>query len=188
MPDNRESTTYNEIIGVAGGEIVVLTDLFKYSGSSLKGATGFTIETLTDEQVTEMKDPENLKDLWIEAVKNEETTESLEDWANHLNELYSDYEQYCFSDDPSFRREMNKAYDKLTDENRAKIDELFGIRGKDFLDWNSRSCGRCIPTKESDYTILFRPDLLKLIQEYEEKQTGGGEKIAPKSPKKSIDK
>lgn len=169
MEHNRKATTYNEIVGVTvDGEIVVLTDLFKYEGgSNLQGATGFTIETLTENQVEEMKDPENLKDLWQEAVKNEETTEGLTEWTERLNETYSDGEQYCFSDDPSFRREMDQAYEKLNNEDRAKIDEMFGKKGEDFLDWNSRSCGRCIPTKETDYKLLFRPDLLKLVQEYE---------------------
>lgn len=164
--NNRQETTYNEIIGIAGGEIVVLTDTFEYK-DGLKGATGFTIEPLTKDQIEAMKDPVELREIWQEVVSSGNTDEGLTEWAEKVNEENTGTRQYGYMDDPSFREDMDKAYGKLSDEDRAKIVQEFGEFGKDFEDWNSRSCGRCIPTKESDYSLLLRPDLLKVVQEFE---------------------
>lgn len=167
MSLNRQETTYNEIIGISSGEIVVLTDTFRYQGDPLKGATGFTIEPLTQDMIDEMRDPENMKEIWQDLVHSGDTEEGLSGWCERVNEEYNDREGYAWSDDPSFRSEMDEAYEKLTEEQKEKLDNAFGKIGKDFVDWNSRSCGRCIPTKESSYSLLLRPDLLKEVQKYE---------------------
>lgn len=163
----RQATEYNEIIGIADGEIVVLEDTFKYD-SELQGATGFTVAQLTDEMIEEAKDPDNMVDLWQEAVRAGATTDGLKEWTDEVNAEYNLGErQYFGTDDTSEREEMDEIFAKLSKEDQAKVIKEFGEIGKDFRDWDVRSFGRCIPTDEKDYSLLLRPDLLEKVREAE---------------------
>lgn len=163
--NNREATTYNAIIGITKShELVVLEDIFTYKGSSLRGATGYTMRILTQTEIDERNEPSELKEYWQQAVEAGTTEDSLEDWSEGVKgEMASD--QYFPLDDTSFREQTKEIYNKLSDEDRTAIENVLGVLGTDFVDFDCQSCGSCIPTDLDDYEVLLRPDLLEKVIE-----------------------
>lgn len=49
---------------------------------------------------------------------------------------------------------------------KAVVNDIIGVKGKDFVDWDCYCCGRCGSDK-LEFMAIFRPDLLKLIQKAE---------------------
>lgn len=164
----EQETNYNQIIGVTDEGIVVLERTFEHS-KDFKGACGYIISPLTQEEIEIGRDSENLKEYWKEAVAGGYTEDSFEDWVEQVNDEYNneDGRQYFYMDDPSSREDMDKAYNSLTDEQKAQLDKVFGAKGKDFVDWDCRQSGRCIPTERKDYKLLLNPELLKVAKEFE---------------------
>lgn len=165
----RKATTYLEIVGInKQGELVVLEDIFQYGDNGLKGATGFTMRPLTQEEIDERNEPSELKEYWQQAVEAGTTEDSLEDWTELAKSELGERQYFPF-DDNSFRYDTDNAYSKLSDENKAIIDKEFGEIEKDFVDYDCVGCGRCLPTDHKDYRVLLRPDLHELIVKAEEK-------------------
>lgn len=169
MPNYKEQTNYNEIVGVSkDGELVVLEYTFAYEDGELKGATGHTMGTLTEQMIEAQSETDQIKDYWQEAVSAGDTEDSLADWAEKVQSSLGEGEYY-FMDDPSFRDETDEAYNRLTEDQKSQLDQVFGKKGEDFVDYDVRACGRCLPTKAEDYTLLLRPDLLQTIADHESK-------------------
>lgn len=175
---DRKSKEYNAIVGVLkGGGVVVLEDCFKYE-NDLHGATGFIVRPLYQDEIDEGNDLGHIKDeysfLWQEAVKEGKTELGLEDYIKELLEQ-EDYnpDTYFIGDDPSFRYEMDKAIEKLSDEKRGRLwRALGGEKGVgDFIDWTSESCGRCVPLDAAEYTLLLQPHLLEAAKKAEKEGT-----------------
>ena len=170
MPNDRQTTKYNQIVGVLKtGCVFVLDDTFKY-GDGFKGATRYEMEILTKQDVEIQNDPENVADIyedqWQYEVAHNMTKLGLDDWAKEkIENLNPDL--YSYSDDPSFREEMAEAYDKLTEEQKAALDKAVG-KDENFVDWSCYCCGRCgNEISEDDFAVILNPELLKAIQEAE---------------------
>lgn len=159
----RTKKEYNEIIGITkNGEIHMVDYIFEDTlhGKPFCGATGSCFYPLTQEQVDDRKDPETLKDtydfLWREAVAEERTEDSLEDYMEQIvresewsGELFPGHD--------------NSYVDKIPEDfQREYFADAVGFEcvggGRMFSD-----------VKAEDYEVLLRPDLLKLIQEAESK-------------------
>lgn len=164
----KEETKYNQIIGVTEEGVVVLEKTFAHS-DNFKGASGYIISPLTQDEIDNGRDPDTLKEYWQEAVAGGYTEESLEDWAEKVNDEYNgEGRQYFYMDDPSSREDMDEAYNRLTSDQKAELDKVFGVKGKDFVDWDCRHCGRCIPIKDEDYIVVLNPELLEEAKKYEQ--------------------
>lgn len=162
--ENRKATEYNELVGISkDGGLVILEEIFSYGENGLKGATGYIMETLTQDQIDLARSEEQLKEYWQDAVANNMTEASLDEWVEGMNENYNDENGYFYGDDPSFRELTNEIYSNLSDEDKAVVKEHIGEKGKDFVDFDCQSCGRCMLTDHKDYSVLLRPDLLEKI-------------------------
>lgn len=169
----REQHNYNEVLGITtGGEVVCVEYTFK--DEVLQGAVGWHVGTLTQWEIDERSEFDHIKNeyhfLWQEAVADGGTELGLDDY---IRELIEDEEQapdtYYIGDDPSFRYDTDKAVEKLSEENRARLAEVVGVKGVDFVDWSAGGCGRCIPLDEGEYKIIFNKDLLNECRRYEGK-------------------
>lgn len=165
----RQETKINQIVGIKGGELYVLEDVFKY-GDGFKGATGYSMGTISQSYIDEMNDIctlcEEYDYLWREAVQAGSTEKGLEefmqDWV---------YESSCYgylfpSDDNSFRYDTEKLVEELPAEQKAELEKVFGVMGEDFVTWSVSGCGRCFNPND-EWDVVFRPDLLELIKQYE---------------------
>lgn len=162
MADNE--THYNAIVGVIDGELAILEYTFEDS-ENFKGAVGHTMRTLTQEQIDSQKDEAD-EELWKGAVASGSTTLGLNDWWEdacdeaEMNNLYYPY------DDDSYRYETNELYEALSDDNREKIEEIMGVKGEDYVDFECGSGGRCFNANE-EWDLILRPDLVELINKLE---------------------
>ena len=172
MPDNRKSTKYNQIVGVLKtGCVFVLDETFEYVGGTTKGAIRYEMEILTKQDVEYQNDPEYLEDFyedqWQYEVAHNMTKLGLEEWAKEKIANLNNTDLYSFSDDPSFRKEMSEAYDKLTEEQKATLDKAVG-KDENFIDWNCYCCGRCgDKISEDDFAVILNPELLEVIKKAE---------------------
>lgn len=163
----RKATTIKKILGITtDNEIIMVEDLFEYS-DDFKGATGYRIGTLTQDQIDSQLEPEAVVDLWEDAVEGGYTTKTLTEWAKEMNEKAQEQGSHFYTDDPSFRQEMDDAYNELPADQKAGIKAVVGEKGKDFVDWDGLGCGRCVPTDPAAYKLILDPDLLQKVQEYE---------------------
>ena len=165
----RNSTNYNEIVGVLKtGELYVLTDTFQY-GDGFKGATRYTMTTLSQDEIDMLSSLDyvmtNNRDMWVYEAKNNLTDDSLEEWAKNQIDNAEGYFPY---DDDSFRDDADEAYNKLTDKQKKKLNEVFGEKGKDFVDYTCVSCGRAGKVSADDFKLILNPKLINVINEYEE--------------------
>lgn len=167
----RRQNNYNEVLGITtDNELVVVEYTFK--DGEMSGAVGWRMETLDQEQINLNNDPEQVEEeysfLWEEAVAQGETELGLTEYIQELidREEYNP-DTYFIGDDPSFRYETDKAVEKLPEADKAKLTELLGEKGKDFVDWTCGGCGRCIPLDESEYKVIFNKDLLAECRRYE---------------------
>lgn len=166
----RQETKINQIVGIKDGELYVLEYVFKHS-DDFKGATGYSMGTITQEYIDEMNDIDMLCEewdyLWREAVQAGNTDEGLREWMENWQYASVNYDGYLFpSDDNSFRYETEKLVNSLPEDQKKQLEEVFGVMGEDYATWNCSGCGRCFNAND-EWDVIFRPDLLELIKEYE---------------------
>lgn len=109
---NRETTTYNIVLGTNGaGEIVILDDVFKY-GDGFQGATGSIVQPVSQEEIERALTADE-KEEWHEEIWRQDagsthgTTESLRDWSRSVpDEEYLDsrFEEYSSLDTEDIAR------------------------------------------------------------------------------------
>jgi len=165
----REEIKINQIVGIKDGELYVLEDLFKY-GDGFKGATGYHMGTISQSYIDEMNDINFLCEeydyLWREAVQAGHTTDSLQEYMQSWIDETS-YSDYLYpSDDNSFRYETEKLVEELPEDQKKQLEEVFGVMGEDFAAWFASGCGRCFNSND-EWDVIFRPDLIELIKQYE---------------------
>lgn len=165
----REETKINQIVGIKNGELYVLEDVFKYS-DGFKGATGYSMNVITQEYIDDMNDIDYLETeldyLWREAVQAGETTDNLREYIESLVDKCQSHGQLYPSDDNSFRYDTEKLVEELPAEQKAELEKVFGVMGKDYATWSVSGCGRCFNAND-EWDVIFRPDLLELIKQYE---------------------
>jgi hypothetical protein len=165
----REETQINQIVGIKDGELYVLEYVFKHS-DGFKGATGYHMGTISQSYIDEMNDPQYLEEefdyIWREAVQAERTTDSLQDFMQNWIDECSYYGQLYPSDDNSYRYETEKLIEELPADQKEKLEKVFGVMGEDFATWSCSGGGRCFNAND-EWDIIFRPDLIELIIEYE---------------------
>ena len=165
----REEKQINQIVGIKDGELCILNYVFKHGG--FKGATGYSMGTITQSYIDDMNDVAMLCEeydyLWREAVQAGRTEKGLEefmqDWIDEAG-----YYNYLFpSDDNSYRYETENLVEELPPEHKAELEKVFGVMGEDFAAWSVSGCGRCFNVNDN-WDVVFRPDLVELIKEYEQ--------------------
>ncbi len=171
MADYKYEKTYNEIVGITkDNTLVILDHVFEYT-DNFKGATRYEMTTLSQEDIDNSNGSDDyIEGLWRDAVQNSETTEGLTKYSEKFKEEFKEQfdDLYFVGDDSSFRCETDEAVEKLTDEQRAELESVLGVKGKDFVDWNAGCCGRIGDDyKKWEWKKLFRPDLLELIAKFE---------------------
>lgn len=165
---DRISNKINEIVGIRDGAVYVLEETFQYGDKGMKGATGYSMRPLTREEIDSASDPQNLRDLWVEAVKEDATDLGLNEWVEDL-EYNMDSDQHYPFDDTSYRTEFNQLLEEEDEETQTKIEEYFGVRGEDYVDWSVVSCGRCF-SADDEWDEILNPYALELIKEFEKKE------------------
>lgn len=165
----REETKINQIVGVKDGELYILEDVFKYS-DGFKGATGYHMGVISQSYIDEMNDINFLCEeydyLWREAVQGGHTTDSLQEYMQSwIDETYYSDQLYP-SDDNSFRYQTEKLVEELPADQKQELEKVFGVMGEDFAAWSVSGCGRCFNPND-EWDVVFRPDLLELIKQYE---------------------
>ena len=165
----REETKINQIVGIKNGELYVLEKVFKH-GDGLKGATGYSMGTITQGYIDEMNDIDYLEAeldyLWREAVQAGKTTDSLREYMESLVNECQFYGQLFPLDDNSYRYDTEKLVKELPAEQKAELEKVFGVMGEDYATWSVSSCGRCFNAND-EWDVIFRPDLIELIKQYE---------------------
>ena len=165
----RQETKINQIVGIKDGELYILENVFKYS-DGFKGATGYHMNVITQDYIDEMNDIDFLCEendyLWREAVQAERTTDSLQEYMQNLVDECSYYNQLFPFDDNSFRYQTEKLVEELPTDQKQELEKVFGVMGEDYATWSVSGCGRCFNTNDK-WDVVFRPDLLELIKEYE---------------------
>ena len=165
----RQETKINQIVGIKNNELYVLEHVFKHS-DDFKGATGYHMSIITQDYIDEMNDVhflcEEYSYLWREAVQAGHTElglqEFMQDWIDSCQ-----YDDLLFpTDDNSFRYMTEKLIKELPEDQKKQIEEVFGVMGEDFAAWDCSGCGRCF-NADDEWDVVFRPDLLELIKEYE---------------------
>ena len=158
----RESTTYNSIVGVKDGEIFVLEETFKHS-DTFKGAVGYSMRPLTQDDIDSGNDPEAVRDLWVDAVIGGHTDLGLEDYAEDMQRWCDGYYP-C--DDGSHRYQFNNLIDELPKKIQNKLKKIFGVRGEDYIDWQVSSGGRCFNSNDK-WELVIDEYALELIKQFE---------------------
>lgn len=148
----------NEIVGIKDGEVFVLESVFDDNG--FKGATGYSMRPLTNEDVEQYKDPENLRELWKQAVSNDITDLGLEEWTEEVNDEAELEGRLFATDDDSFREEFENLVEQLPKSKKDKVKSMTD------LTWEVSGCGRHF-TKNMKFDVVFDKKLVDLINEYE---------------------
>lgn len=165
----KEEIKINQIVGIKDGELYVLQDVFKYS-DGFKGATGYSMGTITQGYIDDMNDIDYLENeldyLWREAVQAGKTTDGLREYMQSLVDECQFYGQLFPLDDNSYRYDTEKLVEELPAEQKAELEKVFGVIGEDFATWSVGSCERCFNANDK-WDVVFRPDLLELIKQYE---------------------
>lgn len=165
----REEIKINQIVGIKNGDLYVLEDVFKYS-DNFKGATGYYMNIITQDYIDEMNDinflEAELDYLWREAVQAGNTTDSLREYMQSLIDECQFYDRLHPMDDNSFRYQTEKLVEELPTEQKTELEKVFGVMGEDFVTWDCSGCGRCF-NADDKWEIIFRPDLIELIKQYE---------------------
>ena len=148
----REKTKYNKLIGRIGNEYYFLDYLF-FDNDGFKGATGTIMYPMTeneyDDRVKNYFDPENIKELWEQAVKSGKTTLGLNDWIELVKN--TDGEENII--DRSYTESYGKILKKKLGEKKAFEVECIGG-------------GRCFD-ENMQWDEMYNEKLWKKIQEYE---------------------
>lgn len=144
----RKATKYNKIMGVGeNGEVYVLNEVFNYGDgkNGFHGATYYSMEPIDQATIDAQSDPENLRDIWQEAVRAGQTDLGLEDFAEQLKDEMSDDQLWVF-DDTSFVDDFNEALAEASPEVLAKIGNPIA--------WRCFGCGRLGDPDEKQMIIL----------------------------------
>ena len=163
----QNETHYDRILGVKNNELVVLEYTFE-DGDNFKGTVGYTMSPITQSYIDERKSFDYAeKYMWQEAVANDSTELGFEDWWEEQVDECDMYDQLFPYDDNSFRYKTEELWENLSDEDRAKLEEVFGVMGEDFVTFDCSSCGRCVVDKDDDWQIILDKDLLDKCKEIE---------------------
>ncbi len=160
----RTSNKINVIVGIRDGAVYVLEETFQYE-DGMKGAVGYSMRPLTQEEIDSASDPQNLRDFWVEAVKADDTDLGLDEWVEDL-ECNMNSDQYYPFEDTSNRTEFKELLENSSARIKKKIQEVFGVEGKDYVDWSVCSCGRCFSADDEWYEVLNK-EALKIIRQFE---------------------
>lgn len=168
----RQEKKINQIVGIKNNELWILEDCFKYS-DNFKGCTGYHMNILTQEFIDDMNDINNLTAeydyLWKEAVAAGRTELGLEDYIQECVDECQYYGQLYLGDDNSFRYDTEELIEQLPEEQKALIEKHFGIKDKNYVTWAVSGCGRCF-NPDDEWDVIFNPELIELIKEYEAKE------------------
>ena len=149
-----EGQVINRIVGIKDGEVYVLNEVCNC------GAVGYSMGALTTDQVEEMKDPEYVRDSWVQEVQAGNTDLGLEEWAEEANEAAELEGRLFATDDPSYRDEFEDLVEELPQEQKEQVHKLTD------LTWQVCSCGRCFD-KDMKFDVVFDKALLDLINKHE---------------------
>lgn len=163
----RTSNKINEIVGIRNRAVYVLEETFQYD-DDMKGAVGYSMRPLTQEEIDSASDSQNLRDLWVEAVEADHTDLGLDEWVEDL-ECNMDSDQYYPFEDNSFRAEFKDLLENSSARIKKKIQEVFGIEGEDYVDWSVCSCGRCF-SADDEWDEILNKNALKTIKQSEGEQ------------------
>lgn len=173
MNSDRQGTKYNQIVGIKDGLVYVLEESFQYGEKGMRGCVGYSMHTLSQEEIDRGNDMDNIKDeydyLWREAVASQSTELGLEEY---LEDLIRDADMsglYFLGDDDSFRYRFNRIVDELPEDQKETLKRYFGEKDVDFVDWTCNGCGRCFDPNEK-WDEIFRPDLIEVINDFEREE------------------
>ena len=159
------SNEINKIVGIRDGAVYVLKETFQYGDKGMRGAVGYSMRPLTQEEIDSASDPQNLRDLWVEDVKADATDLGLNEWVEDL-EYNMDSNQHYPLEDTSFRTEFKELLENSSARIKRKIQEAFGVEGEDYVDWSVCSGGRCFSADDKWDEVLNR-GALEIIKEFE---------------------
>lgn len=165
----RKENYYNKIVGIKDDEIYVLEYTFGEDGEpkGFHGATGYCMRPLKQREIDLGNDPYNNEDLWIEAVRAGDTYLGLEDWFEQVLVENMSSEQLFPYDDTSNRWQFNELFDELPEEQKKIIEDVFGEKEIDFVEWTENGCGRVFYAN-SGWDYVFNQKLLDEIKRFEE--------------------
>lgn len=159
------SDKINKIVGIRDGAVYVLEETFQYGDKGMKGAVGYSMRPLTQEEIDNASDPQNLRDLWVEAVKEDATDSGLDDWVENL-EYNMDSDQYYPFEDTSFREEFKELLENSSARIKNIIQGFFGVEGEDYVDWSVNSCGRTF-SADDEWDEVLNKKALEIIKQFE---------------------
>lgn len=159
------SNKFDIIVGIRDGAVYVLEETFQYGDKGMKGAVGYSMQPLTQEEIDNASDPQNLRDLWVEAVKEDATDLGLYEWVEDLM-CNTDSDQYYPFEDTSFRAEFKELLENSSVRIKRKIQEVFGVEGEDYVDWSVNSCGRSFSV-DDEWDEVLSKDALEIIKQFE---------------------
>lgn len=159
------SNKIHKIVGIKDGAVYVLEETFQSGDKGMKGAVGYSMRPLTQEEIDNASDPQNLRDLWVEAVKADETDLGLDEWVENL-EYDMDSDQHYPFEDTSFRTNFKYLLENSSARIKKKIQEVFGVEGEDYVDWSSYSCGRCF-SADDEWDEVLNKGALESIKQFE---------------------
>lgn len=164
----RKENEISKIVGIKHDEIYVVKYTFGEDGEpkGFHGATGYSMVPLKQYEIDEGNDPYNCEDLWVEAVRVGDTYLGLEDWFEQVLVANMSSEELFPCDDTSFRWQFNDLLDELPEEQKKIVEDVFGKKGIDFVEWTSSSDGRCF-SKDDKWDYVFNQEVLDEIMRFE---------------------
>lgn len=163
----RISNKLNVIVGIRDGAVYVLEETFQYGDVGMKGAVGYSMRPLTQEEIDSASDPQNLRDLWVEAVRADATDLGLNEWVEDLEYNMESDQHYPF-EDTSFRAEFKELLENSSARIQRKIQEVFGVEGEDYVDWSVYTCGRSF-SADNEWDEVLNRGALEIIKHFEGK-------------------
>lgn len=149
----------NKVVGIKDGEVYVLESVFNDNG--FKGATGYSMRPLTKEYAEERKEPENLRELWEEAVQAGMTELGLYAWAELVNKEADNEGKLFPTDDDSYRDEFEDLIEELPEDQKKQVKSMTD------LTWEVSGCGRHFEYGMK-FDTVFDQKLVDLINKYEQ--------------------
>lgn len=153
MRQNYKKEIYNEVVGISLGEVIICNYIFK-NNPTYNGATGSILLPVTQEQIDYRNDPEVIAEqydyLWREAVANNRTTESLEDFIQELLDDLQYSDEYYVGHDYS---------DCWIAEGCNKTKNYF----PDAVTFECTGCGRIFSSGDIEFDEVFNQELLDKI-------------------------
>ena len=152
MQKERIDTKYYEIVAKDGEDIIMLDYTFDH-GDGFKGATGTLFSLVSKGEYEERTNRANIEDeykwLWQEAVQ-----------AGKYEGSYSDYVDKLMEDVDSL------VFDKSYSHMHNKIRKVLGVSEEYYPMITCTGGGRIFKHK-NDYEIVYRPDLIEVISQFE---------------------